>query len=128
MERNKRRDRRKARLARGYPNPIAKALQYEAARANGALTYAEVAARYGVTRASVCQYLILLQRLPAAFVAAVEAERDPLRLRALALKRLVRIARLQEPAARRAALSSPGFPDLTGSAQRDAQPRCPLAG
>jgi hypothetical protein len=68
-----------------------------------------MAARFGVTRASVWQYLTLLQRLPAAFVAAVEAERDPLRLRALALKHLVSISRLPTEVARSRAISCLGY-------------------
>jgi hypothetical protein len=109
MDRAKRRDRREARLARGYPNPIAKARQFEAVRAGGALTYEEVAARFGVTRAAVCLYLTLLQRLPPAFVAAVEAERDPLRLRALSLKRLLGVARLPSDAAQRRGMAALGY-------------------
>jgi hypothetical protein len=87
-----------------------------------------VAAVFGVTRAAVCQYLVLLERLPSEVLARVEVESDPARLRDQSLRRLVRIARLRDPAARRAALSCLGLLDLTGPAHRDAQPRCPVAG
>jgi hypothetical protein len=102
---SKRRLRREARRAASGFNPIRRAREYEAARADGPRTYEEVAALFGVTRAAVCQYLVLLDRLPAKILARVEAERDPDRLRGLSLKRLLRIARLPNPRQRRAALA-----------------------
>jgi hypothetical protein len=91
--------------AQGCSNPIRRAREYEAARADGRRTDEEVAAIFGVTRAAVCQYLGLLQRLPPEVLARVEVESDPARLRDLSLRRLVRIAGLRDPADRRAALS-----------------------
>jgi hypothetical protein len=108
---SKRQLQKEARRAQGVANPIRKARRYEAARAEGARTYEQVAAMLGVTPAAVCQYLVLLQRLPSEVLARGEAESDPDRLRDLSLRRLVRIARLQHPAHRRAALSSLGFPE-----------------
>jgi hypothetical protein len=101
---SKRQLQKEARRAQGVANPIRKARRYEAARE-------QVAAMLGVTPAAVCQYLVLLQRLPSEVLARGEAESDPDRLRDLSLRRLVRIARLQHPAHRRAALSSLGFPE-----------------
>jgi hypothetical protein len=37
----------------------------------------------------VCQYLTLLRRLPAEVLAAVEVERDPAKLKAFTLRRLL---------------------------------------
>lgn len=100
---SKRRRRRAERLARGYPNPIAKARVYEAALAGGG-SYAEAARRFGVTREEVCQYVALVRRLPAGFVREVEAERDPIALRGLSLRRLLSIARERDGRARSEAL------------------------
>ncbi len=91
--------RRQERLAKGYPIAISRARIYEAGVAEGA-SAAEVARRYGVTRAEVCQYLALVDRLPPDVVTAVEQERDPARLRLLSLRRLLGIARLPTPAKR----------------------------
>jgi hypothetical protein len=109
---SKRRLRREARRARGGFNPVRRAREYEVAWGRGQRTYEEVAAVFGVTRAAVCQYLVLLHRLPSEIVARIEAESDPARLRDLSLRRLVRIARLLDPADRRAALWSLGFRGL----------------
>jgi hypothetical protein len=60
-----------------------------------------------VTRAAVCQYLAIVKRLPPEAVRAVEAERDPARLRKFSMKSLVRIARMTGgDQARRAALAA----------------------
>jgi len=91
---SKRRLRRAARLAKGYPNPIARARKYEAAIANGS-SQAEVARQFGVTRQEVCQYVTVFRRLPGAVIAQVEAERDPMVLRRLSLQRLLLVARSQ---------------------------------
>ena len=89
---NKRQLRRQERLARGYPNAIAKARLYEAALAEPGATYRTVARRLGVTREEICQYTVVLKRLPPEMIAAVEHERDPLRLRQFSLRRLLAIA------------------------------------
>jgi hypothetical protein len=91
---NKRQRRRQARLAKGYPNAIAKARIYEAALAEPGATYRTVARRFRVTREEVCQYMVALRRLPDDVRSIVERERDPGRLRVLSLRRLLRIARL----------------------------------
>jgi hypothetical protein len=90
---NKRQLRRQERLARGYPNAIAKARLYEAALAEPGATYRTVARRLGVTREEICQYTVVLKRLPPEMIAAVEHERDPLRLRQFSLRRLLAVAR-----------------------------------
>jgi hypothetical protein len=76
-----------------YPNAIAKARIYEAAMAEPGATYRTVARRFGVTREEICQYMVVLNRLPPEIVAVVESERDPLRLRQFSLRRLLAIAR-----------------------------------
>jgi DNA-binding transcriptional regulator YdaS (Cro superfamily) len=85
---------------------VHRARLYERALEGGRRTYAEVAAKFGVTRAAVCQYLTIVRRLPADAVAAVEAEVAPARLPTLSMKRLVGIARLGTVEAQRAALIS----------------------
>jgi ParB-like chromosome segregation protein Spo0J len=79
---------------------------YERELDGGRRTYQEVADRFGVTRAAVSQYLAIVKRLPDDVVRAVEAETSPTRLRALSMKRLVRIARLSTEEARRAAVTA----------------------
>jgi len=73
--------------------------------AGGRRTYQQVADRFAVTRSAVCQYLTIIKRLPADLVQAVEAETNPARRRALSMKRLVGIARLDSDEARRAAVA-----------------------
>jgi len=90
---NKRQRRREERLAQGYPNAIAKARVYEAALAEPGASYRTVARRFGVTREEICQYMVVLRRLPPEMIAAVEYERDPVRLREFSLRRLVAVAR-----------------------------------
>jgi hypothetical protein len=46
-----------------------------------------------VTREEICQYMVVLKRLPSEMIAALEHERDPLRLRQLSLRRLLAAAR-----------------------------------
>lgn len=58
-------------------------------------TAAGVARAYGVTRASVCQYLTLLRRLPAEVLAEVEVEKDPARLKQLTLRKLLEAAQAE---------------------------------
>ena len=101
----KRRQRRAERERRGYPNPVHRAREYERALAGGRRTYQQVADRFAVTRSAVCQYLTIIKRLPADLVQAVEAETNPARRRALSMKRLVGIARLDSDEARRAAVA-----------------------
>lgn len=76
-------------LRRVPQNPI-----YEAALAEPGATYRTVARRFQVTRQEICQYMALVKRLPTAVLSAVEAERDPLRLRRFSLRHLLAIARL----------------------------------
>lgn len=90
---NQRRLRCQERLARGYPNAIAKARIYEAALAERGATDGTVARRLGVTREGICQYMVVLKRLPPEIIAAVEHERDPLQLRQFSLRRLLAMAR-----------------------------------
>ena len=84
---------RAAFLARGIPNPIAKARKYEAATAGGTRSHREVARDFGVTREEVCQYLTILKRLPAEFVKNIEAETRPEVLRTMSYRRLLTQAR-----------------------------------
>jgi ParB-like chromosome segregation protein Spo0J len=75
------------------PNPILKARKYEAAIAGGTRSYREVAEEFGVTREEVCQYLMLLRRLPAEFVKSIEMETRPEVLRRMSYRRLLEMAR-----------------------------------
>ncbi len=77
---------------RPLPNPVVRARELQAALAQHG-TAAEVARAYGVTRASVCQYLTLLRRLPAELLAEVEVEKDPVKLSKLTLRRLLKASR-----------------------------------
>jgi len=107
LERVGERRRRQTERARlGYPNPVHRARLFERALAGGRRTYEEVAAEFGVTRAAVCQYLAIINRLPADAVRAVDGERDPARLRSLSMKALVRVARMGTEEAREAALDA----------------------
>jgi hypothetical protein len=73
---------------RPLPNPVVRARELQAALEQRG-TAAGVARAYGVTRASVCQYLTLLRRLPAEVLEAVEVEKDPDRLKQLTLRKLL---------------------------------------
>jgi hypothetical protein len=103
---NKRETRRRDRLARAYPNPIAKARRYEAALADEGASYRTVARQFRVTREEVCQYMALLRRLPNDVRSRVESEREPIRLRSFSLRRLLEIARLPSDAAKRSAFAA----------------------
>ncbi len=81
------------------------AVVHEAALAEPSATYRTVAQRFQVTREEVCQYMVVLRRLPADLRAMVEQERDPARLRTLSLRQLLRIARLPSAGARRSAFA-----------------------
>lgn len=107
MERRigKRRQRRAELERRGWPNPVHRARVYERALAGGRRTYQQVADQFGVTRAAVCQYMTIIDRLPADLVDAVDAETDSTHVRGLSMKRLLRIARLSGDAAQRAAVA-----------------------
>jgi hypothetical protein len=102
----RRRQRRADLDQRGWPNAVRQARAYEQDLADGRRTYQQVADRFGITRAAVCQYLAIIKRLPNDVVRAVEAETSPTRLRALSMKRLVEIARLDTEEAKRAALAA----------------------
>jgi hypothetical protein len=58
---------------RPLPNPVVRARELQKALEQHG-TPAGVARAYGVTRASVCQYLTLLRRLPAELLEAVQEE------------------------------------------------------
>jgi hypothetical protein len=75
------------------PNPVVRAREFQAALERHG-TAAEVARAYCVTRASVCQYLTLLRRLPPDLLARVEFEQEPARLREMSLRNLMAIAKL----------------------------------
>jgi DNA-binding transcriptional regulator YdaS (Cro superfamily) len=80
---------------------VQRARKYEAAVSAGA-TQTAVAQQFGVTRQQVCQYLAIVRTLPPTVLRRIEEEHDPVRLRQLSYKRLLRIARA--PAAVRGAL------------------------
>lgn len=99
---NQRRLRAAKRLEKGWPNPIPRARLYQQAlKVEG--SYGKVAKKFGVTREEVCHYATVVKRLPADLVAEVERERDPLRVRRLNLRALLRIARLEGRGRQRAA-------------------------
>jgi hypothetical protein len=110
---NQRQVRRQERLAKGYPNVIAKARRYETALAEPGETYRTVVERFRVTREEVCQYMVVLTRLPDALRTVVEQETDPSRLRTLSLRQLLRIARLPSLSAKRLAFASLGASTLS---------------
>ena len=96
---------RRLRSMAAVPNPIAKARLFEAALGRaGERSYADVAAKFGVTRQEVCQYLAVVRRLPANIIRAVEAETDPARLRRLSLRKLLSASRHTRSHERRRAL------------------------
>ena len=65
---------------------------------------ADVARAYGLTRASVCQYLTLVRRLPADLLDKVEAVTDRDRLKRLSLRQLLAGAEVEGEGKRRRAL------------------------
>lgn len=103
---SKRRQRRAELDQRGWPNAVKQAREYQRELDGGRRTYQEIADRFGVTRAAICQYLAIIRHLPDEIVRAVEAETSPIRLRALSMKRLLGISRLDTEEAKRAAVSS----------------------
>jgi hypothetical protein len=78
---------------------------YERELAGGRRTYQQVADRFGVTRAAVCQYMTIINRLPTELVEALEAQTGSTPVRGFSVKRLLRIARLSGDAAQRAAVA-----------------------
>lgn len=74
------------------PNPVVRARELQAALGKHG-TAAGVARACGVTRASVCQDLTLLRRLPAEVLEAVEVEKDPVEGRQVTLRRLLTASR-----------------------------------
>jgi hypothetical protein len=85
---------------RPLPNPVVRAKELQAALERHG-TAAGVARAYGVTRASVCQYLTLVRRLLPAVLAALEVEKDPVKLRQLTLRRLLEVAHAEGQGERR---------------------------
>lgn len=59
---------------RPLPNPVVRARELHAALEKHG-TAAGVARAFGITRASVCQYLAILRRLPPELLAEVEREK-----------------------------------------------------
>ena len=76
------------------PNPAVRARELQAALGKHG-TAAGVARACGVTRASVCQDLTLLRRLPAEVLEAGEVERDPVEGRRLTLRKLLETIRMK---------------------------------
>jgi hypothetical protein len=64
-------------------------------------TAAGVARAFGITRASVCQYLTILRRLPPEVLAEVEGETDPATLKRFTLGRLLNLSTVSTVGARR---------------------------
>lgn len=82
------------------PNPVVRARELQAALERHR-TAAGVARAFGITRASVCQYLTLLRRLPTEVLAQVEAEKDAAKLKGFTLRKLLDVAKVEGPAERR---------------------------
>ena len=59
-------------------------------------TFAQIADHFGVTRASVSQYITVATRLPEDFVAWLEGFSDPEFLARFSLRRLLAIARVED--------------------------------
>lgn len=77
---------------RPLPNRVVRARELQAAlKEHG--TAAGVARAFGITRASVCQYLTLLRKLPPEVLAEVEGEKDATKRRKFTMRRLLARAR-----------------------------------
>lgn len=77
---------------RPLPNPVVRARELQAALEKHG-TAAGVARAFGITRASVCQYLTILRRLPPELLAEVAVETNPGRLKTFTMRRLLGVAR-----------------------------------
>ena len=86
-------------------NPIRVARKYEAFLQAGERSYADAAREFDVSRPTVCQYMALVQRLPADFVSWLEAQEDALILACFRKSRLMDIARLDTELAQRERLT-----------------------
>ncbi len=73
------------------PNPVVRARELQAALDEHG-TAAGVARAFGITRASVCQYLTILRRLPPEVLVAVEREKDQVKLKSMSLRHLLGLA------------------------------------
>jgi hypothetical protein len=78
---------------------------YERELGGGRRTYQQVADQSGITRAAICQYMTIINRLPADLIDALDAKTDSTQVRSLSMKKLLRIARLGDDAAQRAAVA-----------------------
>ncbi len=76
------------------PNPIERARRYEKALNVPGASYATVGKQFGVSRIEVCHYVTVVRRLPVRALLVVERETDAGRLRALSLRRLLAISRM----------------------------------
>jgi hypothetical protein len=85
---------------RPLPNTVVRARELQAALERHG-TVAGVARAYGVTKASVCQYLTLLRRLPPEVLAELKVETDPARRKQLKLRRLLEVAQVEGKGAQR---------------------------
>ena len=82
------------------PNPVVRARELQGALGKHG-TAAEVARAFGITRASVCQYLTILRRLPPEVLAQVELEKDQAKLKHVSLRRLLMSAKSNNAGGRR---------------------------
>ena len=83
------------REARKNPIRVARRFQAELERPS-VNTFAQIADHFGVTRASVSQYITVATRLPEDFVAWLEGFNDPEFLAHFSLRRLLAIARVED--------------------------------
>jgi hypothetical protein len=89
---------------RSRPNPIERARLYDRAQRPG-MSYADVAAVFGVTREEVCQYVTLVRRLPDDIVDELASRDAHHTRRAPSLRNLLRIARMPSASMQRVAFS-----------------------
>jgi DNA-binding transcriptional regulator YdaS (Cro superfamily) len=87
-------------VRRPLTNAVARARELQRALAVEG-SDADVARAYGLTRASVCQYLTLVRRLPSDLLDEVEAVTDRNRLKRLSLRQLLAVAHVEGEGRRR---------------------------
>jgi hypothetical protein len=86
-------------------NPIRVARRYERFLQTNGGVYADAAAAFGVSKATICYYISLIRRLPKDFVSWLEGQDDPLVLGYFRECRLRRITRLESEQVKREELA-----------------------
>jgi hypothetical protein len=68
---------------------------------------ADVARAFGITAAGICRYLTVLRRLPAVLLDRGDAEQEPVRLKAVSLRKPLGVAKIERVGERRLRLRAP---------------------